>query len=48
MSVNAGSQRDLQGQAQRAAEKAAWVAADPPYDPIPEGTAITVERVERR
>ena len=47
VSVHAGSQRQLQEQAQRAAETAVWVAADPPHDPIPEGSAITVERVER-
>jgi hypothetical protein len=47
VSVHASSQRDLQEQARRAAEVAAWVAKDPPHDPIPERTAITVERVER-
>ena len=48
VSVYARSQRQLQEQATRAAEKAAWLAADPPHDPIPEGSAITVEHVERR
>ena len=47
-SVYAHSQRELKEQAARAAEKAAWLAADPPHDPIPEGSAITVEHVERR
>jgi hypothetical protein len=45
--VHARSQRELQEQATRAAETAAWVASDPPHDPIPDATAITVERVER-
>jgi hypothetical protein len=47
ISVYAGSQRDLQEQAQQASLTAAWVAADPPHAPIPEGAAITVEHVER-
>lgn len=47
VSVHANSRRDLQEQAEKAAEKAAWMAKDPPHGPIPEGTAITVERVER-
>ncbi len=47
VSVYANSQRDLQEQAKKVAEKAAWLAKDPPFDPIPEGNAITVERVEK-
>jgi hypothetical protein len=47
VSVYAGSQRQLQKQAQRAAESAAWLAKDPPHEPIPEGSAITVEHVEK-
>ena len=47
VSVYASSQQDLQKQAQKAAEKAAWLASDPPFDPIPEGTAITIEHVEK-
>ena len=47
VSVYAASQRQLQEQARKASETAAWLAAEPPYDPIPEGSAITVERVER-
>ena len=47
VSVYARSQRDLREQAARAAEQAAWLAWDPPYDPIPEGSQITVEHVER-
>lgn len=47
ITVHAGSQRDLQDQARRASQAAAWVSADPPHVPIPEGSAITVEGVER-
>jgi hypothetical protein len=47
VSVHANSQRDLQEQAKRAAETAGWVAAEPPHDVIPNGSAITVEHVER-
>ena len=28
-------------------EKAAWLGVELPFDPIPEGSVITVERVER-
>ncbi len=47
VSVYAGSQRQLQEQAKKAAETAAWLDAAAPHDPIPEGSHITVERVER-
>jgi hypothetical protein len=47
VSVYAGSQRELRKEADLAARKAAWMSADPPYDPIPEGSEITIERVER-
>jgi hypothetical protein len=47
VSVYARSQRDLREQAARAAEQAAWLARDPPHEPIPEGSQITVEHVER-
>ena len=47
VSVYAASQNDLMEQAARAAETAAWLTAAAPYDPIPEGSHITVERVER-
>jgi hypothetical protein len=47
VSVYARSKRQLQEQAMRAAETAAWMAKDPPYDPITEGSKITVEHVEQ-
>jgi hypothetical protein len=47
VSVYADSRKELQRQASRAAAKAAWLAKDPPHDPIPEGAQITVEHVER-
>jgi hypothetical protein len=47
VSVYAGSQRDLREQAEKAAETAAWLTAVAPYDPIPEGSHITIERVEQ-
>ncbi len=47
VSVHAGSQSELQEQARKAAETAAWVAAEPPHDPIPEGSHILLEHVER-
>jgi hypothetical protein len=30
-----------------AARSAAWIAEEPPHDPIPEGSQITIERVEK-
>jgi len=47
VSVYAASQRDLQEQALKAAETAAWLATAAPHDSIPEGSQITVERVEK-
>ena len=47
VSVFAASQRDLEKQAQQAAEKAVWLAKAPPQEAIPEGSHIVVERVER-
>ena len=47
VSVYASSQKDLQEQAQKVAEKAAWLSREPPHDPIPEGSAITIENVEQ-
>ncbi len=47
ISVYANSQQDLQEQADIAARSAAWIAAEPPHDPIPEGSHITVENVEK-
>jgi hypothetical protein len=47
VSVYADSPRDLQAQAQQAAESAAWLAQDAPHDPIPEGAHITIEGIDR-
>jgi hypothetical protein len=47
VSVYARSKRQLREQAMRAAETAAWLARDPPYDSVPEGSKITVEHVEQ-
>lgn len=46
ISVYASSQKELQEQADIAARSAAWLAADPPYNPIPEGSRIIVENVD--
>jgi hypothetical protein len=47
VSVYAKSAKDLQEQADHAARSAAWEYADPPHDPVPEGSHITIERVEQ-
>jgi hypothetical protein len=47
ITVHASSQAQLRKQANRAAETAAWLATDPPHDPIPEGAQISIEHVER-
>jgi hypothetical protein len=47
VSVYATSLNDLQREADQAARSAAWESADPPHDPIPEGSHITIEQVER-
>jgi hypothetical protein len=47
VSVFASSQQALMEQAQRAAEKAAWLTEEPPHDPIAPGAHISVEHVER-
>jgi hypothetical protein len=47
ISVYASGPKDLQEQADIAAQSAAWTAVDPPYDPIPDGSQITIERVEK-
>lgn len=47
VSVYAKSKSDLKKQADLAARKAAWLAVEPPYDPIPDGSHITIEHVER-
>ena len=47
VSVYADSQKELMAQADAAARKAAWLATDPPHDPIPEGSQITIESAEK-
>jgi hypothetical protein len=47
ISAYAGSQKELQKQADLAAQKAAWLAVDSPHDPISEGSEIVIEHVER-
>lgn len=47
ISVYAGSQTELMEQADIAARSAAWMTAAAPFDPIPEGSQITVEHVEK-
>ena len=47
VSVYAGSHQDLMTEADTAARTAAWVATDPPHDPIPEGSQIAIEHVEK-
>jgi hypothetical protein len=47
VSVHVKSKRELQKEADKAARTAAWVTAEAPYDPIPEGSQITIEHVER-
>ena len=46
ITVYGNSQKELQEQAESAATTAAWMTKSPPYDPIPEGSHITVEGVE--
>ena len=47
ISVYADSAKELQKQADIAARSAAWMSTEAPYDPVPEGSAIAVERVEK-
>ena len=47
ISAYANSERELKKQADWAAKKAVWLTAEPPFDPIPDGATITIERVER-
>ena len=47
VSVYARSQKQLFKQADAASRQAAWMSAAPPFDPIPEGSEITVERVQK-
>jgi hypothetical protein len=47
VSVYVRSKSELMKEADLAARKAAWMAADPPHDLIPEGSQITIEHVEK-
>lgn len=47
ISVYADSQKELMKQADVAARSAAWRSDTPPHDPIPEGSQITIEHVEK-
>jgi hypothetical protein len=47
ISVYATSAKDLQKQADLAAQTAAWMTTEKPIEPIPEGSEITVEHVEQ-
>lgn len=47
VSVYASSQKELMKEADTAARSAAWVATDPPHDPIPEGSQIAIEHLEK-
>jgi len=47
ISAYAVSSKDLERQAQQAAESAAWYFADDSKNAPPEGSQITVERVEQ-
>jgi hypothetical protein len=47
VSVYTKGGHELQKEADLAARTAAWVSAEAPFDPIPDGSQITVERVER-
>ncbi len=47
VSVYASSQKELMKEADTAARTAAWVATDPPHGPIPEGSQIAIEHVEK-
>ena len=47
VSVYASRQQDLMTEADNAARSAAWLATDPPHDPIPEGSQIAIEHVEK-
>ncbi len=46
ISVYANSQKQLQDEAMKAAETAAWHGLDPKEEWVPEGSQITVEHVE--
>ncbi len=47
VSVYAKGPKDLQKQADHAARTAAWEYADPPHDPVPEGSKIVIEHVDK-
>ena len=47
ISVYANGPKELQEQADIASRTAAWMSTVAPYDPIPEGSSIMVEGVEK-
>jgi hypothetical protein len=47
VSVYVKSKGELFKEADLAARTAAWAFTDPPHDPIPDGSQITVEHVEK-
>lgn len=47
VAVYAKSAKEFQKQADHAAQSAAWEYTDPPHDPVPEGSHITIEHVEQ-
>lgn len=47
VSVYASSLKQLKKQADHAAKSAAWMAEAAPHDPIPEGSTIIIEHVEK-
>jgi hypothetical protein len=46
-SIYVNSKRELQKEADKAARTAAWMTGEAPHEPIPEGSTITIEHVER-
>jgi hypothetical protein len=47
ISVYANSEKELKEQADLDARRAAWIASDPPYESIPDGSKITIENVQK-
>jgi len=47
VSIYVKSKRELHKEADKAARTAAWMTAEAPYEPIPQGSTITIEHVER-
>jgi hypothetical protein len=47
VSIYVKSKSELHKEADKAAKTAAWMTAEAPYEPIPQGSTITIEHVER-